>query len=164
MPTENLRGDAAKEHSFDELARGLASGTISRGRALKLVGSSILGAGFLAFIPGVAEARVPKCSSGGGTGCSTSCKNTSKNCNCIRTTEGTRACVYACCSNRGCTSSSDCRSREVCMKDTCCGGVRGVCVTLCKESRPNYCTSGATTQSQTTTQSSGKQVWNTNAA
>ncbi len=31
------------EHSFDELARGLADGTISRSRALKLIGAAILG-------------------------------------------------------------------------------------------------------------------------
>jgi hypothetical protein len=29
----------AREHSFDELTRGLASGSISRGRALRLMGA-----------------------------------------------------------------------------------------------------------------------------
>jgi hypothetical protein len=32
------------ESSFDELARGLASGSISQGRALKLIGAALLGA------------------------------------------------------------------------------------------------------------------------
>jgi hypothetical protein len=31
------------ESSFDELTRGLASGTLSRGRALKLMGAALLG-------------------------------------------------------------------------------------------------------------------------
>ena len=43
----------SRDHSFDELARGLASGTVSRRRALKLVGGALLG-GVLASIPGVA--------------------------------------------------------------------------------------------------------------
>jgi len=33
----------AREHSFDELARGLASGSISRGRALRLMGAALVG-------------------------------------------------------------------------------------------------------------------------
>ena len=33
----------AREHSFDELAIGLASGSISRGKALKLMGAALVG-------------------------------------------------------------------------------------------------------------------------
>jgi hypothetical protein len=33
----------ARERSFDELARGLASGSISRGKALKLMGAALVG-------------------------------------------------------------------------------------------------------------------------
>ena len=43
----------AREHSFDELTRGLASGSISRGRALRLIGAALVG-GTLASIPGTA--------------------------------------------------------------------------------------------------------------
>jgi hypothetical protein len=32
-----------REHSFDELTRGMASGSISRGRALRLMGAALLG-------------------------------------------------------------------------------------------------------------------------
>jgi hypothetical protein len=39
--------------SFDELASGLASGTLSRSKALKLMGAALLG-GTLASIPGIA--------------------------------------------------------------------------------------------------------------
>jgi hypothetical protein len=162
VATEDLiKVAATEENPFDELVKGVASGTISRRRALKLVGSAILGAGFLGTIPGVAEARTPKCRSGGGTGCTTPCRNTNKNCTCVKTSEGSRACVYQCCSGRGCSSSSACRSREVCMTTTCCGGVRGVCVTLCKESRPGYCTRGATAQSESTVPTGGSGVWDT---
>ncbi len=42
--------------SFDELAKGLASGTLSRGKALRLVGGALLGAA-LASVPGVALAN-----------------------------------------------------------------------------------------------------------
>jgi hypothetical protein len=45
----------ARERSFDELARGLANGSISRGRALKLMGAALVG-GALASLGGVAAA------------------------------------------------------------------------------------------------------------
>jgi hypothetical protein len=46
----------ARDHSFDELTRGLASGNLSRGKALKLMGAALLG-GTLASIPGLAWAK-----------------------------------------------------------------------------------------------------------
>jgi hypothetical protein len=45
----------ARDHSFDELASGLASGTLSRGKALRLMAAALLG-GALSFTPKVAEA------------------------------------------------------------------------------------------------------------
>jgi hypothetical protein len=59
----------AGERSFDELASGLASGSLSRGKALKWLGAALLG-GALAFTPKVAEAdplgwcyqgEIPRC-------------------------------------------------------------------------------------------------------
>ena len=44
-----------RESSFDELAKGLASGTVSRGKALRWIGSA-LGGVALASVPGVAWA------------------------------------------------------------------------------------------------------------
>jgi hypothetical protein len=38
-------------HSFDELAKGLAKRSVSRGHPLRLIGSTLLG-GVLASIPG----------------------------------------------------------------------------------------------------------------
>src|SRR3954453_11241569 len=49
--------DITEEHSFDEIARGMADGAISRGKALKLVGAAILGSAFPGLVPGTAQAR-----------------------------------------------------------------------------------------------------------
>jgi hypothetical protein len=57
----------AGERSFDELASGLASGDVSRGKALKLMGAALVG-GLLASIPGMAGAA-PKC-----PGCPVGCR------------------------------------------------------------------------------------------
>jgi hypothetical protein len=40
-----------REGSFDELAKGLAAGTLSRGKALRLMGAALVG-GALASVPG----------------------------------------------------------------------------------------------------------------
>lgn len=48
-------GGSSIATSFDELAKGLASGTVSRGKALRMVGGALLGAA-LASVPGVALA------------------------------------------------------------------------------------------------------------
>jgi hypothetical protein len=54
----NREEDATEEHSFDELARGLASGAISRRKALKLGGVALLGGfGLFSVFPDAAEAR-----------------------------------------------------------------------------------------------------------
>ena len=47
--------DERRESSFDELAKGLASGDVSRGRALRLMGVALVG-GTLASVPGIAWA------------------------------------------------------------------------------------------------------------
>jgi hypothetical protein len=44
--------------SLDDVAKELASGTVSRRRALKLIGAALVG-GVLALIPGVASADPP---------------------------------------------------------------------------------------------------------
>ena len=53
--------EGTKGRSFDALAKGLASGDVSRGKALKLMGAALFGGAF-ASIPGAALAQ----SSGGG--------------------------------------------------------------------------------------------------
>jgi hypothetical protein len=52
-----LRRDPTREDSFDELAKGMASGAISRRKALKLVGAAVFGGALVSLFPGVAEAR-----------------------------------------------------------------------------------------------------------
>jgi hypothetical protein len=52
-------GQETTNRYFDELASGLASGSISRGKALKLMGAALLG-GTLASIPGLACAKPHK--------------------------------------------------------------------------------------------------------
>ena len=155
----STRVDKTGANSFDELARGLADGTISRRRALKLVGGAILGAGTLALFPGVSGAQdvtestdvtadaIGKCPNNPNY-CKSKCNNTGgRNCRCVHGRNGDQnffqTCVRPCCSNRNCNRGSDCRSTEVCMYTACCSkGGHGVCVTKCGEKRPNYCGNG----------------------
>jgi hypothetical protein len=50
--------EETRESSFDALAKGMASGTVSRGRALRLMGAALLG-GTLASVPAIASAAAP---------------------------------------------------------------------------------------------------------
>jgi hypothetical protein len=50
LPSPHSSGSSMAS-SFDELAKGLASGTVSRGKALRLVGGALLGTA-LASVPG----------------------------------------------------------------------------------------------------------------
>jgi hypothetical protein len=56
------------DHSIDRLARGLATGTVSRRKALRMLGAALVG-GALASIPGVAWAA-----KGGNSECVKCCK------------------------------------------------------------------------------------------
>ena len=49
----------SEHHPLDDVAKALASGTVSRRQALKLIGASLVGAG-LTLIPGVAAAAPPE--------------------------------------------------------------------------------------------------------
>ena len=80
MPTEGRRGtefldqeDTTEGHPFDELARGLADGTISRRQALKLSGAFALGAALMPLFPRTAHAlssrQRRRCRQRGGTVC-----------------------------------------------------------------------------------------------
>lgn len=86
MQDEDLRkgnqGDTREEYSLDELAKGLASGTVSRSKALRVFAGLLLG-GVLVSIPGVAAwAR----SDGGGGGaedvarCKNQCRDNNRVC------------------------------------------------------------------------------------
>jgi hypothetical protein len=103
-----------RESSFDELARGLASGTVSRRKALQLMGAALVG-GTLGSLGGVAAADEE-------------CKPNGKKCRkdkqcCSGNCEGRKCAAAACTSNGGtCTSGSQC----------CSGNCKsGMCVESC---------------------------------
>jgi hypothetical protein len=125
--------ELTEEHSFDELARGLASGAISRRRALKLFGTTILGATLLPLFPGVAEAD-PRCPDSG-PGCKAVCPGSKRSCVCIKTIEGAQRCVVPECAEPEipCTTSLECGQGKVCAKTArkCCEGGEPICVQKC---------------------------------
>lgn len=141
------REELTEERSFDELTRGLASGTISRGRALKLVGAAFLGGALSIFsMPGEAHAATcTRCLSK--VGCNVRCIKSRHGCtaddlcNCFDQVDGENTCGYKCCGPkiaRPCTKSADCGSGQFCSRvaGRCCGKPGPVCVVRCKEPRP----------------------------
>src|ERR687893_2921141 len=96
----------ARDHSFDELARGLASGEVSRGKALRLIGAALVG-GTLASLLGIGEAAAaPGGCKRDGKKCKESSQCCSGNCeggtcaacgsNGATCTEGTQCCSGNC--------------------------------------------------------------------
>ncbi len=67
-PYTDDQEDITEEHSFDELAKGLADGSLSRRRALKVLAGALLGGSFLALLPGAASAEIEGNVGGGGGG------------------------------------------------------------------------------------------------
>jgi hypothetical protein len=132
------------QRSFDDLASALASENISRRRALKLTGASLLGAAGLLGSANAAQAA-PTCPRNGPpiSSCDRRCTGTRKVCFCIRTVSGKKRCVHPCCNGKTCTSGSQCGSGQVCMKTLCCGD-QPRCVRLCSEPRPRNCDNAPT--------------------
>jgi hypothetical protein len=94
----------ARERSFDALATGLASGSISRGRALKLIGAALVGSTLASLGIGEAAADPP------------GCKRTGKVCT------KDKVCCSRNCSNGTCackTYSSDCNNNSECCSGYC---------------------------------------------
>jgi hypothetical protein len=144
----------AREHSFDELTRGMASGSISRGKALKLMGAALVG-GTLASIPGTAwAARCPSprircrgqcCATG-----VTTCVGTGRNKTCGPCPSGTGVCGGTCVPNvcfdvepfnpelcrcepicdPPCATDCDCRTNPDGMGTTCVSEI-GLCANDC---------------------------------
>jgi hypothetical protein len=114
--------------SFDELAKGLASGTLSRGKALRLLGAALIGGAF-ASMPGVAWAA-----KGGNSECVRCCKETfgpgRERGQCI--SAGARGdCPVTCDGNGGVECSAD---FDPC-GDVCCEFNTRECVTI--DGRPH---------------------------
>jgi hypothetical protein len=117
------------ERSLDDLARGLATGTLSRGKAIRWMGGALLGAA-LASVPGVAWAD--SCSRLG-----RECRRDSQCCsrNCVRRgddkvcgcPEGRTRCNDRCVNletneNHCGSCSNRCAEGEECVDGECCGG------------------------------------------
>jgi hypothetical protein len=145
-----VAGKDASEGSayLDELARGVADGSISRGQALKWLGAGAVAFAIGPLFPEQAEALTRRqrrrCRNRGGTplergecNCGLKCgANLSRftcqgnpNCTCHQTTEGRGFCGQSICGT-ACTASGDCLSGSKCVvNDACCGGP--VCVPAC---------------------------------
>jgi hypothetical protein len=128
---------------FDEVAKGLAAGTISRRRALKLTGSALLGGALLALFPGVvgAQVSVESACEGrrafGNRSCNASSCGGNRNCFCARAVSGTKTCVnlrdFRCPKRDQCDRNRDCASGEACIRVGCiCGNPRrNLCIPKC---------------------------------
>jgi hypothetical protein len=127
----------ARERSFDELAKGLANGKLSRRGMLGMLGGALLG-GALASIPGVARAAKPGCASGvtckgkccpvgatcakgagGGCTCPTGQTVCSGQCVSLTTNQNCGSCGNACSGGKTCQSGA-CACPQ---GQTACGGV-----------------------------------------
>jgi hypothetical protein len=128
----------AREHSFDELTRGMASGSISRGRALKLMGAALVG-GTLASL-GIGEA-------GADNLCKPERKKCRKNAQCCSGKCVGGFCAAACVSDGGtCSTSGDCCSGN-CSNGFCCpsgyvGLSNGTCAKPCTVGPVSECAAG----------------------
>ena len=160
MPSEESREELSFRQKriidgFDEVAKGLAAGTISRRRALKLTGTALLGGGLLAIFPRVAGAAQssivdetdptvaasdPGCRGEPAINNRRCPENTcggNPDCLCVETVHGTKKCVNVrdeeCPTRDECDRSRGCRRGEVCARvGGCCGHPRrNVCVRLC---------------------------------
>jgi hypothetical protein len=114
--------DMGVQRSLDEVASGLASGTISRRKAFKLAGAALLSSVAMPLAPDRAEARRrrrrPCCTETFRCGKTdfVSCRETkatcSRECLCTRTVEGNRRCGNPMgCTNFRCDSTRQCENR-----------------------------------------------------
>jgi hypothetical protein len=121
----------ANDSFFDELARGLADGTLTRGKALRLMGAALVG-GALASLPGVALADDDDCRRFGRR-----CRRDSQCCskNCVRRgddkvcgcPEGQSRCNDRCVNldrneNHCGSCSNRCAEGQECVGGVCAGG------------------------------------------
>ncbi len=137
-PTEGLLGQPpTEEHSFDELAAGLADGTLTRARALKLAGAAFLSGVFgILSLPKDADARrhrrrrrlvlppsppspppPPPCIGASQAQCQLCC--TGQNCGCVQTSESTWACspgITGLCGATPCTLGTPCADGRPCQE------------------------------------------------
>jgi hypothetical protein len=151
---EIARGETSEGQLFDELSQGIASGAISRRRALKLAGAAVLGSmGLLALFPRAAGAQSimdeteatiaasdPGCRGEPAINNRRCPENTCRgrfDCACAETVHGDKKCVELiferCPQQDQCNDGRDCPRGEVCIKvGGCCGRPRrNLCVSPC---------------------------------
>ena len=121
---------------FDAWTRRLTTGVQGRRAALK-AGLAAAASGLLGQASSEEAAARPRCPNQ--TGCNAECRNTRRNCRCVRRSNGDRICVHPCCSDRRCDRDNQCRNTEVCMETDCCTNRGTFCVQKCTERRPDYC-------------------------
>ena len=144
-PRQEDGGGAVAEYSFDELAKGVASGTISRSGVIKLAGAAILAAVFGSSVTiDEAEAETDRKCRGKPAVSNRRCPEESicrqredQVCNCAKTTEGDKRCVdftgEECPETDECDRSSNCPGSQLCIEvGACCEGRRrNLCVHPC---------------------------------
>ncbi len=141
---EIARGETSEGQLFDELSQGIASGAISRGRALKLAGGALLAALFGSVAIDEAEAVTERRCEGKPAISNRRCpdngicrQRVDQTCACARTVEGDRRCVditnEQCPTTDECDRSSDCPGDQYCIEvGACCEGRRrNLCVRPC---------------------------------
>jgi hypothetical protein len=158
MPSEGHMGGLGFPNGqfvdgLDEVARGLAAGTISRGEAIKLGGAALLGSmGVLSLFAGKAEAQgvcegIPAISNERCPEQRSICGPCGTSCRCARTVSGRKRCVITsgeiCPDRDECDSNSDCPDNELCIQIAgCCGALgrpgRNLCVRRCPTD-PDMC-------------------------
>jgi hypothetical protein len=139
--------DVPEEYSFDELAKRVASGTISRSGALKMAGAAILGALFAGSVAiDEAEAETERKCRGKAAISNRRCpgeegvcrQREDQICNCAKTVEGDTRCVDItnenCPATDECDRSRDCPGSQLCIEvGACCeGSRRNLCVRPCR--------------------------------
>jgi Stigma-specific protein, Stig1 len=135
------RGDSQPaprgETSFDELAKGLASRSISRRKAVRWMGGALLGS-VLAIVPGVEAFAAPKPPKGRCQAGFVNCRGT-----CVKIESNPShcgGCFTQCSPNEVCTSGQCCVPERICGGSQCCGADESCCD--CGDGSPVCCPSG----------------------
>jgi hypothetical protein len=130
-----------RESSLDELAKGLASGTVSRGKALRWMGAALIG-GALAAVPGMAWAAPAPGKGNCPTGrvkCRGRCVNLQSDANncgqCSNVCSAAEVCAGGACvcpqGQLGCATGLC-----ACPQGTGCSPVTGECAPICPDRPP----------------------------
>jgi hypothetical protein len=142
---ELIRENASEGQLFDELSQGIASGAISRRRALKLAGGALLAALFGSVVIDEAEAVTERRCEGKPAVSNRRCPETrsvcrdraGQICRCALTVEGDRRCLdftnEQCPTTDECDRSRDCPGNQYCIQIAACcfGSRRNACVRPC---------------------------------